>query len=151
MKSVMKGVCISLAAASMALLIGGKALVHAQSDEAAVPQAKASPVDLIGTWTGTNNTCNACTMELDITKQNGVGFHGTFSLETDGETPGGKLNGKFKDNAIVMTLHATMGTKHTCTAKATATLTDPNTMTGSFTVVNNAHCNGSGMFDLTRQ
>jgi hypothetical protein len=60
------------------------------------------------------------------------------------------MNGKVVGNAITMTLHATMGTNHPCTAKATATLSGPNTMDGAFTVVHNRHCDGAGTFTITR-
>jgi len=152
MNSLIRGLSLTIAVSSMALLVAGKSLVRADdADVASVPEATSSPVNVVGTWVGTNSICMGCAFDLDIKTQKGVSFHGTFSLETGMDTPSGKLTGKVnKDGSLSMTLHATMGSRHNCTAKAMATLTDANDMTGMFTVIQSAHCSGTGSFTAAR-
>lgn len=91
-------------------------------------------------------------MTLSI-KQHKKLINGNFSLDTNGGTAAGVFNGSVKVDEIKAIFHTNNG-KHNCTAKVTATVdtgVSPAQMSGSFTVVKNKHCQGSGTFDLTQQ
>ena len=109
-----------------------------------VPQAKASPVNLIGTWSGDNSTCGTlpCPMTVDIKRQTGKFIRGNFDITTDEPNPPmGKMHGKVIGVNVSMVLQSTVGDH--CAAQATATLSNNNlTMTGQFQVSTVSPCNG---------
>jgi hypothetical protein len=155
MNRSIKLVAATFAASSMLLATLGMTAARAQdADSELTPSSTITQV--AGTWTGTDSEGGVVQgpATLDLT-QNGKSIGGTFSVTTDGETPGGKVNGHISGDDLKLTFHATMGTKHNCVAAVLATVdtsVTPATMEGTFLVKGSKkHCNGKGTFDLTLQ
>ena len=131
------------------------AVVRAQDTDGLISEAKRTPVQVGGSWVGSDTQSGADggsgPMTLDLV-QSKRKLTGVFMVTVGGGTPTGPLNGTIEGDAIHATFHTTSGINHPCPAEVAAVV-DGNEMTGTFAVHGSKkHCSQStGTFSLTRR